>query len=35
MKKHFNPLFVVAQGAYLAKEGDAIIVKAAIERLYL
>lgn len=26
MKKHLNTLFVVAQGAYLAKEGDAIIV---------
>lgn len=35
MKKHLNTLFVTTQGAYLAKEGDTVIVKVAIERLYL
>jgi hypothetical protein len=35
MKKLLNTLFVSKQGTYLAKEGDAAIVKVAIERLYL
>ena len=35
MKKLLNTLFVSKQSAYLAKDGDAIIFKVAIERLYL
>ena len=27
MKKHLNTLFVTTQGAYLAKEGESIVVK--------
>jgi CRISPR-associated protein Cas1 len=31
MKKHLNTLFVTTQGAYLAKEGETVIVKAENE----
>ncbi len=31
MKKHLNTLFVTTQGAYLAKEGETIVVKVAQE----
>ena len=27
MKKHLNTLFVTTQGAYLAKEGETVVVK--------
>jgi CRISP-associated protein Cas1 len=31
MKKHLNTLFVTTQGAYLAKEGETIVVKVERE----
>ena len=31
MKKHLNTLFVTTQGAYLAKEGETIVVKVEKE----
>ena len=31
MKKHLNTLFVTTQGAYLAKEGETVVVKVQKE----
>jgi len=31
MKKHLNTLFVTTQGAYLAKEGETVVVKVEQE----
>ena len=31
MKKHLNTLFVTTQGAYLAKEGESVVVRVEKE----
>ena len=34
MKKHLNTPFVMTQGAYLSKEGDAMVVKHDNKRYF-